>query len=105
MIQRYFISAIIQANVSATKHKVFEFAFIWGGNSRNDKNKANQMAERCKKLFGELSVYPFFEPPRWVCHVGDFKTREEAQKYVERIRHARFTYETRIVKSEVNLVD
>lgn len=90
-----------------TRHKArgYRICIFTGGNSRADKTKAYQMAQRCKNLFGELSVYPFFESPRWVCHVGDFKEREDAQRYVNSIRKARISYEVRIVRSEVNVVD
>lgn len=85
------------------KARGFRICIFTGGNSRADKAKAQQMGEKCRKKFPELAVYPNFVPPRWVTYVGDFKTREEAQKYVSLIRRAHFTYEVRIVGSEVNL--
>ena len=86
--------------VQGTKREVSVFT---GGNSRADKQKAIQMGRKCREKFAELAVYPSFEAPRWVTHVGDFKTRQEAQKYVTKIRRAHFTYEVRIVASEVNV--
>lgn len=90
---------------SRVRHKArgFRICIFTGGNTRADKMKAIEMGNKCRQLFRELAVYPSFEAPRWVTHVGDFKTRQEAQKYVTRIRRARFTYETRIVASEVNV--
>lgn len=91
--------------VSRARHKVrgFRICIFTGGNSRADKQKAIQMGRKCREKFAELAVYPSFEAPRWVTHVGDFKTRQEAQKYVTKIRRAHFTYEVRIVASEVNV--
>ena len=81
----------------------YRICIFTGGNSRADKEKAIQMGQKCRNLFGELAAYPSFVSPRWVTHVGDFRTREDAQKYVTRIRKAHISYEVRIVKSEVNL--
>lgn len=90
---------------SRARHKArgFRICIFTGGNSRADKTKATQMGNKCRDKFPELAVYPSFIAPRWVTHVGDFKTRQEAQKYVNLIRKAHFTYEVRIVASEVNI--
>lgn len=87
------------------RHKAqgYRICIFTGGNSRADKNKAIQMGNKCKAKFGELSVYPSFIAPRWVTYVGDFRTHQEAQKYVALIRRARISYEVRVVRSEVNL--
>ena len=91
--------------VTRARHKArgFRICIFTGGNTRADKIKAIEMGQKCRNLFKELAVYPSFEAPRWVTHVGDFKTRQEAQKYVTRIRRARISYEVRIVSSEVNV--
>lgn len=93
--------------ISRARHKAkgFRICIFTGGNSRKDKMKAIEMGNKCRAKFGELAVYPSFIPPRWVTYVGDFKTRQEAQKYVNLIRRAHFTYEVRIVSSEVNVPD
>lgn len=91
--------------VARGRHKAagYRICIFMGGNSRNDKNRAIQIGEKCRSRFRELSVYTRFMAPRWVTHVGDFRTRNDAQKYVELIRKAKFTYIVRIVRSEVNL--
>lgn len=97
---------IRQGNYTARgRHKArgYRICIFTGGNSRADKTKAMQMGEQCRKRFPELSVYTNFAAPRWVTHVGDFRTRYDANKYVKLIRSARFTYEVRIVSGEVNL--
>lgn len=87
------------------RHKAqgYRICIFTGGNSRKDKENAYRMAKLCSAKFSELATYPTFITPRWVTYVGDFRTREQAQKYVTLIRKARFTYEVRIVQSEVNL--
>lgn len=94
-------------HIDRTRHKAqgFRICIFTGGNSRKDKTKAYEMAEKCRQHFSELATYPTFAAPRWVTHVGDFRTRQDAQKYVTLIRKSRITYEVRIVKSEVNLPD
>lgn len=72
-----------------------------GGNSRNDKNEAQQMRVKCQKQFPELAAYVHFISPHWVCRVGDFNTRESAARYVSRLRKARISYEVRIVSSPI----
>lgn len=91
--------------VSRVRHKArgYRICIFTGGNSRADKQKAIDMGNKCRAKFPELASYPSFEAPRWVTHVGDFKTREEAQKYVARIRRTHISYEVRIVRSEVNI--
>ncbi len=91
--------------VSRTRHKAkgYRICIFTGGNTRADKQKAIAAGQKCRAKFSELATYPSFEAPRWVTHVGDFKTREEAQKYVTKIRRARISYEVRIVSCEVNV--
>lgn len=93
--------------INRTRHKArgFRICIFTGGNSRADKIKASQMGDKCRQKFRELATYTTFVPPRWETHVGDFKTRQEAQKYVNLIRRAHITYEVRIVTSEVNIPD
>ncbi len=94
-------------HVARTRHKAqgYRICIYTGGNSRKDREAAVRMGNTCRKHFSELAVYTSFETPRWVTHVGDFRTKEEAQKYVNLIRRKHFTYETRIVRSTVNLPD
>ena len=96
-----------KTHVARTRHKAqgFRICIFTGGNSRQDKVKAMQMGQKCREKFGELAVYTSFISPRWVTHVGDFRTRQDAQKYINLIRKQHFTYEVRIVASEVNLPD
>lgn len=95
------------AHAARGRHKArgYRICIFTGGNSRADRAKAQQMGQKCRELFPELATYTNFQAPRWVTHAGDFRTRQDAQKYVSLIRRARFTYEVRIVGSEVNLPD
>lgn len=81
----------------------FRIQIFTGSNSHADKVKAYNIGEKCRKAFPMLSVYPRYYNPRWTCRVGDFKTREEAQVYAQKIRAAHISGEARIVKCEVLL--
>ena len=72
-----------------------------GGNSRADKQAAANMQAKIRSAFPELSTYVHFISPHWVCRVGDFKSRDDAMKYVRKIRARGITYEARLVKSNI----
>ena len=91
---------IARARYQATGFRIQVYT---GGNSRNDKAKAQQLQMRCRQAFPELSAYVHFISPHWVCRVGDFKDRNEAQRYASQIRRKKLSYEVRIVKSTVLL--
>jgi len=79
----------------------YRIQIFTGGNSRHDKTAAIQAGNKCKALFGELSVYPHFISPRWTCRVGDFRNINDAKKYLELIRNAHVSNEARIVRCKV----
>ena len=85
------------------KAQGYRIQVFTGGNSRNDKMRATQVAERIRQAFPELSVYPHFSSPRWICRVGDFKDIEDANKYANLIREAKLSNEAHVVKCNVFL--
>lgn len=76
-----------------------------GGNSRREKMAAVKVGNKCKAAFSELSVYPHFVSPRWICQVGDFRNINDARKYLELIREAHISNEARIVRCKVLVAD
>lgn len=94
-----------QGNYYVARQRVasqgYRIQIYTGGNSRNDKNEAQQMRVKCQQQFPELAAYVHFISPHWVCRVGDFNTRESAARYVSRLRKARISYEVRIVSSPI----
>ncbi len=73
-----------------------------GGNTRRGKNEAQAMKERVKGFFPELSVYAGFLSPHWICRAGDFRTVEEANEYLHKMRETGRFDEAIIVKSKIN---
>lgn len=88
---------------SGARYKVqgYRIQVFTGGNDRAAKRAAQEMKTKIQKHFPELSVYIHFQSPRWVCRVGDFISREEAQVYLKQIRKKRLSPEAAIVKSLV----
>lgn len=74
-----------------------------GGNSRNSKREAESMAARARSGFPELKVYTTFNPPRWLCRVGDFLSIEEADATMRKLRKEGGFREATIVKEQVNI--
>lgn len=62
-----------------------------GGNSGSDKVKANAIGDAIRSRFPGHSVYVRFVSPRWICRMGNFKTREEAQEMLNRVKAAGYT--------------
>lgn len=74
-----------------------------GGNSRNSKKEAEGFAARVRSGFPELKVYTSFNPPRWLCRVGDFLSIEEADAMMRKLRKEGGFREVTIVKEQVSI--
>lgn len=74
-----------------------------GNNTREAKNEASGVAARIKESFPELSVYTSFNPPRWLCRVGDFRSIEEADAAMRKLKATGVFKEVSIVKDQINI--
>ena len=74
-----------------------------GNNSRVARQEATDMAELIKTEFPELPVYAFFQPPRWLCRVGDYRSIEEADASMRRLRATGKFKEVSIVREQINI--
>ena len=74
-----------------------------GNNSRIARQEANDMAEQIKIEFPELPVYAFFQPPRWLCRVGDYRSIEEADAAMRRLKSTGKFKEVSIVREQINI--
>lgn len=77
--------------------------FSGSGNARA-KQTAKAIEAKVRSSLPELSVYCHFKSPRWICRVGDFATRAEAQRYLTKIRNLNISGEATIVSDEVFVV-
>ena len=57
-----------------------------GGNSRNDRMKAERAGEEIKSLFPTEPVYVHFYSPRWLCRMGNYRTYEEAYEVLRSVK-------------------
>ena len=83
------------------KVRGFRVQVFFGGNSRADQTKAQQLGARIQSRYPELHAYTSFENPHWRCRVGDFTNREDAAHYVSRLRASGLAPDAMVVKSEV----
>lgn len=74
-----------------------------GNNTRQAKNEAYAVATRIKEYFPELTVYTSFNPPRWLCRAGDFRSIEEADAMMRQLRATGVFKEVSIVKEQINI--
>ncbi|WP_033148210.1 SPOR domain-containing protein [Prevotella sp. P6B1] len=58
-----------------------------GGNTRNDRLKAERTGSEIKALFPGVPVYVHFYTPRWICRMGNYRTYEEAHEVLERVKN------------------
>ena len=58
-----------------------------GGNSRNDRIKAEKIGSEIKALFPGEPVYVHFYSPRWICRMGNYRTYEEAHEVLTRVKN------------------
>ncbi|MGR4838187.1 MULTISPECIES: SPOR domain-containing protein [unclassified Bacteroides] len=74
-----------------------------GNNTRQAKNEAYAVAARIKEYFPDLTVYTFFNPPRWLCRAGDYRSIEEADAMMRRLRATGVFKEVSIVREQINI--
>lgn len=75
-----------------------------GPATREAKNQAAAAAAKARTFFPDVSAYPIFVSPRWVCVIGDFLTREEAVTMKQRISNSGVFNESTIVRSQVLII-
>ena len=82
-----------------TGYRVQAFA---GGNSRKDRQTAEQISHNIKSQFPNISVYVHFYSPRWICRVGNFRTYEEAHQMMVRLQNMGYKQAT-VVKGKITV--
>ncbi len=74
-----------------------------GNNSREARDQAQTIGNRVKNYFPEMKVYTSFISPRWLCRVGDFRSIEEADAAMRRLKSTGVFREVSIVKEQINV--
>ena len=75
-----------------------------GGNSRKDRQQAEQVGNQIKNNFPEVPVYVHFYSPRWICRVGNYRTYEEAHQMLLSLRKMGYS-EAVVVKGKITVYD
>ena len=57
-----------------------------GGNSRDDKIKAQNAGNAVKRAFPSQPIYVHFYSPRWICRMGNYRTYQEASAILSQVR-------------------
>ena len=73
-----------------------------GGNSRKDRQQAEQVRNNIKSHYPNVPVYVHFYSPRWICRVGNYRTYEEAHQMLVSLRNLGFDQAT-IVKGKITV--
>ncbi len=86
--------------LKSTGYRVQVYA---GNNSRKAKEEAITKGTQVREYFPELPVYTYFSSPRWLCRIGDFKSIEEADAAMRRLKATGIFKEVSIVKEIINI--
>ncbi|WP_028898588.1 SPOR domain-containing protein [Prevotella sp. HJM029] len=75
-----------------------------GGNSRIDRQKAEQASIVIKTKYPEEPVYVHFYSPHWICRVGNYRTFEEANSMLQKVKALGYR-QANIVKGKITVQD
>ena len=93
------LSKKVMRGYKVNGYRVQAFA---GGNSRKDRQQAEQIGNDIKAHFADVPVYVHFYSPRWICRVGNFRTYEEAHQMLISLRKLGYT-QASIVKGKITV--
>ena len=74
---------IMRNSYKVNGYRVQVFA---GGNSRDNKIKAQNIGNQLKAAFPDIPVYVHFYSPRWICRMGNFRTYQEASAVLAQVK-------------------
>lgn len=74
---------VMRRSYKTNGYRVQVFA---GGNSRNDKIKAQQAGNAVKAAFPSQPIYVHFYSPRWICRMGNYRTYDEANAILQQVK-------------------
>lgn len=103
LIGSRYVKATAAEAQRTLKSRGFRVQVYAGNNSRQARNEANRVAEKVKEEFPEMPVYTYFQPPRWLCRVGDFKSIEEAHVAMRKLKSTGNFKEVAIVREQINI--
>ena len=93
------VPKMIRNGHKITGYRVQAFA---GGNSRKDRQQAEQTRNAIKSHYPNVPVYVHFYSPRWICRVGNYRTYEEAHQMLVQLRNLGYN-QASIVKGKITV--
>ena len=96
------VSAPTQKILRGQKVMGYRVQAFAGGNSRKDRQQAEQVRNNIKSHYPNVPVYVHFYSPRWICRVGNYRTYEEAHQMLVSLRNIGFDQAT-IVKGKITV--
>lgn len=90
---------VMRNSYKVNGYRVQAFA---GGNTRRDRQKAEQASNDIKANFSGEPVYVHFYSPRWICRVGNYRSYEEAHQMLLSIRKLGYK-QAFIVKGKITI--
>ena len=90
---------VMSRSYKVNGYRVQAFA---GGNTRADRQKAQNIGDAIKMKFPEQPIYVHFYSPRWICRVGNFRTYEEAHAMLLEIKKMGYN-QASIVKGKISV--
>lgn len=103
LIGTIYTKSTVGGEQKTLKSRGYRVQVYAGNNSRVARNEANNIAAKVKGEFPDMPVYAFFQPPRWLCRVGDFRSIEEADAAMRRLKATGIFKEVSIVREQINI--
>lgn len=97
------IGSIAQRNGKPMQVEGYRVMVYSGNNSRTARDEANAMAQFMRENFPGAEVYVVFESPVRSCQYGDYRTREEAEAVMYRLKATKKFKEISVKKGIINL--
>lgn len=90
---------VMRRSYKVNGYRVQVFA---GGNSRADKQKAQQAGSAVKRAMPDQPVYVHFYSPRWICRVGNYRSYQEANRVLSQVKKLGYR-QACIVSGKINV--
>lgn len=90
---------VMRKSYKAMGFRVQVFA---GGNSRSDRQKAQNIGNDIKMNYPDQPIYVHFYSPRWICRVGNYRSYEEAHRMLLNVKRLGYK-QACIVKGKISI--
>ena len=97
------MGSMVSANGKQPRVEGYRVMVYSGNNSAQARDEANKMAKFMRENFPGAEVYVVFEPPVRSCLYGDYRTREEAEAVMYRLKGTKKFKEISVRKCVINL--